>query len=75
MGHNIDLTCLLGLPKYIRCQNCKELTDTYFNDYVVGCVEPLVIDGIMTLDVKCVHCECKIEFEVKVSYDKNNIEK
>ena len=73
MGHCIDLIWLLGLPKYIRCPKCKELTSTDFDEYDIDCGEPQAIDGIMTLDVQCDHCESEIEFEVKVSYDKNNV--
>ena len=73
MGHCIDLIWLLGLPKYIRCPKCKELTYSALDDYDIDCGSPQATDGIMTLDVRCDHCECEIEFEVKVSYDKNNV--
>jgi len=33
MGHNIDLQSLLGLPDYVRCPQCKEMTKTNFDEY------------------------------------------
>jgi len=75
MGHNIDLKWLLGLPEYIRCPQCKELTPTDFDEYDIDCGEPQVKDGQMLLDVQCRHCEFESRQIVKVEVVKMGDEK
>jgi hypothetical protein len=66
MGHNIDLEWLMGLPKFIRCIHCKELTPTNFEEYDIDCGEPQAMKGIMTLDVDCSHCNEENEVWVEI---------
>ena len=70
MGHNIDLENLLGLPKYIRCPYCKEMTRSNFNDYDIDCGSPEAANGIMTLSIQCDHCEEDIDFEIEIKFKK-----
>lgn len=69
MGHNIDLSWLLGLPKSLRCPRCKELAPSGFDEYDVDCGEPQAQDGVMTLDVQCRHCRHDFEFRVRIAFD------
>jgi len=56
MGHNIDLQELLGLPEYLRCPMCKELTPTGFCEYDIDCGDNKPKNGELWLDVQCAHC-------------------
>ena len=67
MGHNVDLQWLMGLPDYIRCKFCKELTKTNFDEYDIDCGEPEASNGEMMLDVQCAHCHENSVLSVKVS--------
>ena len=75
MGHNVDLQWLMGLPDYIRCGNCKEMTKTNFDEYDIDCGEPRASDGQMSLDVQCAHCNENFELIVRVFFDKGAITK
>jgi len=71
MGHNIDLKWLLGLPEFVRCPGCKELTPTDFDEYDIDCGEPQVqSDKKMFLDIQCRHCEAEIKQEVEIKVGK-----
>lgn len=66
MGHNIDLQRLMGLPEYVRCTKCKEMTKTDFDDYDIDCGEPQAKNGFMTLDVQCAHCEDDFSYTINI---------
>ena len=66
MGHNIDLISLMGLPDYIRCPKCKELTRTFFEEYDIDCGEPNPAPGVMELYVQCDHCEEEIKYKMRI---------
>jgi len=74
MGHNIDLQELLGLPEYVRCPKCKELTKAWFDEYDIDCGKPQAIGGIMTLDIQCSHCEEDFEFRVIIKTEELKLE-
>lgn len=69
MGHNIDLIYLLGLPDYVRCPKCKELTKSDFDEYDIDCGDPNAKDGVMSLDIQCDHCEENFEFKVEIKFE------
>ena len=66
MGHNVDLQLLMGLPEKIKCVECNNMVDSFFDDYDIDCGEPNAKDGIMTLDVQCSVCEQEIKYQVKI---------
>lgn len=73
MGHNIDLQWLLGLPEYVRCPHCKEMTKTWFDDYDIDADNPYTQNQWMHLNIQCAHCERDFEFVVRVVWtDINN---
>lgn len=69
MGHNVDLQWLMGLPEYVRCTQCKELTRSDFDEYDIDCGTPNASSGIMILDVQCAHCQHEISVKVEVSFE------
>ena len=66
MGHNIDLQWLMGLPDYVRCPKCKEMTKSWFDEYDIDCGEPQASEGEMILSIQCNHCEHNFDFKVKI---------
>ena len=66
MGHNIDLQWLLGLPDYVRCPKCKEMTKSNLDEYDIDCGEPNATEDIMQLDIQCGHCEEDFVFSVGI---------
>ena len=66
MGHNVDLQTLMGLPEKIKCDECNNMVDSFFDDYDIDCGKPNAKDGIMTLDVQCSVCEKEIEYPVEI---------
>ena len=71
MGHCVDLQTLMGLPEYVRCPLCKEMTKSWFDEYDIDCGSPQAKHGVMRLDIQCGHCDnTEIQFCVTISYNK-----
>ena len=56
IGHNVDLTQLIGAPISIKCANCGNKIITDFDDYDIDCGNPNPQSGKWELECECETC-------------------
>jgi hypothetical protein len=71
MGHNLDLTRMLGAPSVWTCPRCGEVQGTGFDDYDVECGNPNPRPGVWALDLYCYECDLEHTHNAAVKLKEN----
>jgi len=68
MGHNLDLTHMIGAPKTLTCPKCGVDVDPAFYDYDIeaGRVDPNPAPGEWSLRCYCFECDHHWTHEIKL---------